>query len=198
MPDDVLAEVAQHLVGANARPALTVLVQAGVHGEPALLHQVHRGGDVAERAVAGLILLPRRTGPALPLLLAQVRDPSAPAKTRALALQYVGESPHAVGLVGEITRLAQESADRVVRTAAARALGRLPGSKVAARDAALQLLASDAAVSVRIAALRSAVQLDPSAEMRQRVDLLRRDRKAPLALRRDAEDLRWYADWRDR
>lgn len=156
VPGDVLEEVAASLVGEHHRKALTALVQAGMRSEGLFLRELARSDIVAERAVAGLILLPGRTGPAFPALLGIARDGSAARKTRALALRYVAESPAGVALLPELAWLAETPGDLVVRTAAARALGRLPAAKPSARDAVLAIVASDVPDNVRIAALRSA------------------------------------------
>ncbi len=201
VPGDVLGGVAASLAGEHHRKALTALVQAGMRSEGLLLRELERGrlaADpvAAERAVAGLILLPGRTGPAFPALLVVARDAAAAPKTRALALRYVAESPAGVALLGELVRLAETPGDVMVRTAAARALGRLPVARLTVRDAALVIAASDVPDNVCIAALRSAVDCDPSAAMRTRLELLSRDRKAPSAARAEASSLISFTEWR--
>lgn len=202
VPSDVLEGVAASLAGDHHRKALTALVQAGMRSEGLLLRELARGRSAqepvaAERALAGLILLPGRTGPAFPTLLAIARDGSAASKTRALALRYVAESPAGVALLSELIRLAETPGDVMVRTAAARALGRLPAVRPTARDVALAIAASDAPDRVCIAALRSAVDCDPSAAMRTRLELISRDRKAPSAVRSEADSLISRTQWRD-
>ncbi len=196
-PGEILVEVAGKLDGEPHRAALTVLVQANARAEGPLLQQLERGGDVTQRAVAGLVLLPGRTGPAFPIMLALARDPHTAPPTRALALRFVAESPSGVGLSGELSRLAEAPGDVVVRTAAARALGRLREGRVVARDVALRILASDAPVNVRVAALQSAVQCDPSIDMRRRVEQLGRDRSPPRELRDEARYLESVTEWCD-
>ena len=77
------------------------------------------------------------------------------------------------------------------------ASGRLPAARLTARDAALVIAASDAHDNICIAALRSAVDCDPSAAMRTRLELLSRDRKARQVLRTDAGSLLSFTEWRD-
>lgn len=202
VPVDILMEVAASLAGAHHRKALTALVQAGMRSEGLLLRELERcrlAADpvAAERAVAGLILLPGRAGPAFPVLLGIARDADAAPKARALALRYVAESPSGVALLSELIRLAETTGDVIVRTAAARALGRLPAARLMARDAALGIAASDAPDNVCIAALRSAVDCDPSTAMRSRLESLARDGKARRALRSEAGSLISFTAWWD-
>ncbi len=197
VPGEILCEVALGLAGENHRAALTVLVQANARAEALLLRQLERGGDVAQRAVAGLVLLPGRTGPAFTMMLALARDPHSASSTRAFALRYVAESPSGLGLSSELSRLAEAPGDVVVRTAAARALGRLVAGRTVARDLALRILASDAPINVRLAALQSVVQCDPCIDMRRRLEQLRRDRSTPRELRVEADYLDSVTEWSD-
>lgn len=96
-----------------------------MRSEGLLLRELARGRFAeepvaVERALAGLILLPGRSGPAFPTLLALARDAEAAPRTRALALRYVAESPAGVALLSELVRLAETPGDVMARTAAAR------------------------------------------------------------------------------
>jgi len=195
VPVSVLSELAEDLAAPHAREALTVLVRAGPRAEAALVVAAARRGAGTTGALAGLVLLPGRGGPAFPIALAWARDGNAPARLRTLALRYVAESTAGASLLPELVALARSADDCVVRTAATRALGRMPGAPAPALEAAHALLAGADEANVRIAALRAVVQLAPNAATRQAIERVQNDRGEPRRLRNEAAYLLGTTDW---